>query len=137
MTDVLGLTRELVALDTAGRAEDDAIAVLAPRLQDAGFALDVVRLDSGRSTLVAEWRTDLDVPPLCLSGHLDTVPLGAAPWSFDPLRAEPDGDRLHGRGTSDMKGGVAAIVLAAIAAATGRPRRSGLRLVLTAAEPCG
>jgi succinyl-diaminopimelate desuccinylase len=137
MTEVLGLTRELVALDTAGRAEDDAIALLAPKLEDAGFTLDVVRLDQGRSTLVAEWRTDLDVPPLCLSGHLDTVPLGAARWSFDPLRAEPDGDRLHGRGTSDMKGGVAAIVLAAIAAATGRPRRSGLRLVLTAAEETG
>ena len=88
--------------------------------------------------MLAEWETDHDTPPLCLSGHLDTVPLGAAAWSHDPFAGQLDGDRLYGRGTSDMKGGIAALVLAAIqATATRRPRRAGLRLVLTAAEETG
>ena len=40
--------------------------------------------------------------PLCLTGHIDTVPLGAAKWSHDPFSGENDGDKLYGRGSSDM-----------------------------------
>ncbi|MBK1784192.1 M20 family metallopeptidase [Prauserella cavernicola] len=135
--DVHNLTRELVALDTIGHAESDALAVVAPLLEKAGFSVEIAEHEPGRGTLIAEWHAGLDEPPLCLSGHVDTVPLGAAPWQHDPFHAEPDGDRLHGRGTSDMKGGVAAIVAAATRIATLSPRRAGLRLVLTAAEETG
>jgi succinyl-diaminopimelate desuccinylase len=137
MTDVLDLTKRLVALDTVGHAENDALALLAPLLEEAGFAVDVVEHEPNRGTLIADWRTDLEVPPLCLSGHVDTVPLGGVAWSHDPFRGETDGDRVYGRGTSDMKGGVAAIVLAATRVAAGRSGRAGLRLVLTAAEETG
>jgi len=135
--DPVSLTRQLVALDTALHAESEAVTMLAPALEGAGFAVDVVEHEPGRGTLVADWSTDLPTPPLCLSGHLDTVPLGAAPWTRDPFTAEPDGDRLYGRGTCDMKAGVAAIVAAAVAVASRPARRAGLRLVLTAAEETG
>ncbi|MER5430441.1 M20 family metallopeptidase [Streptomyces sp. NPDC002588] len=137
MSEAVALTRSLVALDTAGHDESRAVAVLAPLLESAGFDVSTVEHAPGRCTLVAEWSIDHDVPPLCLSGHLDTVPLGAAPWTHDPFFAEQDGDRLHGRGTSDMKGGVAAIVAAATRLTSGRARRAGLRIVLTAAEETG
>jgi acetylornithine deacetylase len=42
-----------------------------------------------------------------LSGHVDTVPAGAQPWSRDPFGGEVEGNRLYGRGSNDMKGGVA------------------------------
>jgi succinyl-diaminopimelate desuccinylase len=41
---------------------------------------------------------------------VDTVPLGASPWTRDPFAAEIDGDRLYGRGSTDMKSGVAAFI---------------------------
>jgi acetylornithine deacetylase len=44
---------------------------------------------------------------LVLSGHIDTVPTGAAPWQKDPFGGEIDGDRLYGRGSNDMKAGIA------------------------------
>ncbi|MEU3273812.1 M20 family metallopeptidase [Saccharomonospora sp. NPDC006951] len=135
--DVVNLTKELVAVDTIGHAENEALAVVSPLLEHAGFSVEIVEHEQGRGTLIAEWQTGLAEPPLCLSGHVDTVPLGAAAWKYDPFRAEPDGDRLHGRGTSDMKGGVAAIVAAATRIAATTPRRAGLRLVLTAAEETG
>lgn len=136
--DVVGLTRELVAVDTIGHDENRALALVAPRLAEAGFDVRTVEHEPGRGTLIAEWHADADTPPLCLSGHVDTVPLGGAEWSRDPFRSEPDGDRLYGRGTTDMKGGVAAIVCAAIGvAAASRAPRAGLRLVLTAAEETG
>ncbi|MFJ2901868.1 M20 family metallopeptidase [Streptomyces sp. NPDC091279] len=136
-TEVTELTRRLVAVPTVDADESAAQTIVAALLERAGFTVRSHEHAPGRATLIAEWQTGLDTAPLCLSGHLDTVPLGAAPWTHDPYAGERDGDRLYGRGTSDMKGGVAAMVLAAVRAAAHRPRRAGLRLVLTAAEETG
>jgi succinyl-diaminopimelate desuccinylase len=75
--------------------------------------------------------------PLCLTGHLDVVPLGARAWTKDPFRGESDGDRLYGRGSSDMKAGVAAILLAARSHAKKLAGTPGVVIVLTAAEEGG
>jgi succinyl-diaminopimelate desuccinylase len=136
MPDVIALTRSLVGLDTIGHDETAALKLLAPLLEEAGFVVAVAEHEPGRGTLVADWHTELATPPLCLSGHVDTVPLGAAPWQHEPF-GELDGDRLYGRGSSDMKGGVAALVLAAAKVAAHPPKRAGLRLVLTAGEETG
>lgn len=45
---------------------------------------------------------------LVLSGHIDTVPAGSAPWTRAPFGAEVEGNRLYGRGANDMKAGIAA-----------------------------
>ena len=50
--------------------------------------------------------------PLCFTGHLDVVPLGARTWTRDAFAGEIDDGRLYGRGSSDMKSGVAAFVIA-------------------------
>jgi acetylornithine deacetylase len=44
---------------------------------------------------------------LVLSGHVDTVPVGTDPWTRDPFGGQVEGNRLYGRGSNDMKGGVA------------------------------
>ena len=44
---------------------------------------------------------------LVLSGHIDTVPKGTLPWTRDPFGGEVEGNQLFGRGSNDMKGGVA------------------------------
>jgi succinyl-diaminopimelate desuccinylase len=138
MTEAVDLTRRLVSLNTVDRDESSAHAIVGPLLEEAGFTVRAFEHAPGRGSLVAEWATEQDTAPLCLSGHLDTVPLGSQGWRYDPYGGDTDGDRVYGRGTSDMKGGVAAIVQAAVrAVAHGRPRRAGLRLVLTAAEETG
>lgn len=43
---------------------------------------------------------------LLLSGHIDTVPRGTQPWTRDAFGGQIEGDRLYGRGSNDMKGGV-------------------------------
>jgi acetylornithine deacetylase len=43
---------------------------------------------------------------LVLSGHIDTVPRGSHPWTHEPFGAQIEGNRLYGRGSNDMKGGV-------------------------------
>ena len=48
-----------------------------------------------------------------MSAHLDTVPVGEMPWSFDPFAGDIVDGRIRGRGASDMKSAVAAFVAAA------------------------
>jgi succinyl-diaminopimelate desuccinylase len=139
-SDVVELTRELVRTETINPPGDEARAarILAARLEAAG--LEVVAHELGgpeRTSLVARWPGTGDAPALCLTGHLDTVPLGGSDWERDPLGGEVDDDRLHGRGASDMKGGVAAIVVAAERVAALGRGRAGLEVVLCAGEETG
>ena len=76
-------------------------------------------------------------PPICLTGHVDTVPLGNEPWSVDPFGGEERDGRIFGRGTTDMKGGVAAFVVAAIRLAGRLKGTAGVTLVLTGGEETG
>jgi succinyl-diaminopimelate desuccinylase len=136
---VVELTRELVRTETVNPPGDEAraAALLAGRLETAGLDVAAYELGPGRTSLVARWPGDGDAPSLCLTGHLDTVPLGGRDWARDPFGGEIDGDRLHGRGSSDMKGGVAAIVVAAERVAALGRGRAGLELVLCAGEETG
>jgi acetylornithine deacetylase len=74
---------------------------------------------------------------LIVSGHVDTVPFEGQPgWTRDPLRLEIDGDRAYGRGVADMKGFLAAAVLAAGDVEHKKLRRP-LVLLFTADEEIG
>ncbi|MGI8478112.1 MAG: M20 family metallopeptidase [Thermomicrobiales bacterium] len=77
---------------------------------------------------------------LALCGHIDTKPVGdAAPlWTTDPFVPTFIGDELHGLGATDMKGAVAAMVLAGAAFASVADQMEGtLSLIFTADEEYG
>ncbi len=132
------LTRELVRFDTINPPgnEADAAAAVGRILEAAGFRVAYHSFATHRDSVIADLDGSSNHKPLCFTGHLDTVPLGAAAWTNDPFAAETSEGKLYGRGSSDMKSGIAAMVLAAIDVAR-RPRRRGLKLVLTAAEETG
>jgi succinyl-diaminopimelate desuccinylase len=131
--DPIALTQELVRLDTRnppGR-EQHCAEYLAPLLADCGFAVDISSFGPGRTNLVARIG---EGPALMFTGHLDTVPLGAAPWTQDPFGGNIVAGRLYGRGACDMKAGVAAMLVAAAAeAGSGR----AVTLVFTGGEETG
>jgi succinyl-diaminopimelate desuccinylase len=135
----LQLTQQLVRLRSINPpGEERGCAEIVGRLlEEAGFAVTLHSYADGRTSAVATLAGAGNDPPLCFTGHLDTVPLGGAAWSVDPLGAETAGGRLYGRGSSDMKSGVAAMVLAAIAAANLPNRKAGLVLIITAGEETG
>jgi succinyl-diaminopimelate desuccinylase len=136
---VVELTQELVRTRTVNPPGDEgkAASLLGARLEAAGLEVTAHELAEGRTSLVARTRSRGERPALCLTGHLDTVPLGRADWSRDAFAAEIDGERLYGRGTSDMKGGTAAIVVAAERIAALGEGAAGLELVLCAGEETG
>jgi succinyl-diaminopimelate desuccinylase len=106
-------------------------------LDQAGLRTELIEFEPGREQLVATTRDDSPGPPLTLTGHLDTVPADVAAWAVDPWSAERDGDRIIGCGTSDMKSGVAAALIA-VAEHAARPHRCrGVQVVLTSGEETG
>lgn len=134
----LELAQRLVRFDTINPPgfEKDCADHLGRLLEEAGLAVRPYAFGPGRTSLVAELKGSGDKPPLCFTGHIDTVPLGAQPWTRDPFGEVHDG-RLYGRGSSDMKAGVAAFVLAAARLAALRTGSGGLLLVVTAGEETG
>jgi len=137
--DPVALTKSLVQFDTInppGR-ERDCARFAGAMLQEWGFKVDYHEYEDGRTSVVARAGGSASKAPLCLTGHLDVVPLGTRKWTRDPFSGETDGDRLFGRGTSDMKAGIAAILLASRSMSKFLNGKAGIVLVLTAAEEGG
>lgn len=137
--DAVALTQKLLAFNTINPpgAEQACAAYLGSLLQEAGFQVDYAAFAPTRTSVVARIGRMMDKPPLGFTGHMDTVPLGAARWKHDAFGASLEGGKLYGRGASDMKSGVAAFVVAALALAPRLRDSPGVTLVLTADEECG
>jgi succinyl-diaminopimelate desuccinylase len=137
--DAVALTRDLLRFDTINPPgqERECARHAGALLEGWGFRVDYHEYAEGRTSVVGRAGGSDTKAPLCLTGHIDTVALGSAAWTRDPFSGEADGDRLYGRGSSDMKAGVAAILLAARALAAKLPGTPGVVVVLTAAEEGG
>jgi succinyl-diaminopimelate desuccinylase len=134
--DVGTLTRKLLSFNTINPPGDERACAhyLGALLAPAGYETRYYEFADKRSTLIAQLAGSSDKSPICFTGHLDTVPLGAAPWVRDPFTGETDGDKLFGRSTSDMKSGVAAMVVMALGLAQVANRQTGITLIFTAGE---
>ena len=130
--ETLRLARELIACRSVTPADGGSLALVAARLEAAGFRCE--RLDRGSASNL--WaRYGSSGPLVCLAGHVDVVPPGPVEqWSSDPFTpAERDG-RLYGRGAADMKASVAAMVTAAERVAAAAGKRGSVAILLTSDE---
>jgi len=138
-TDAVSLTRDLLHFDTINPpgAERDCARHAGALLESWGYKVEYQEFEAGRTSVVARLGGNDTKAPLCLTGHLDVVPLGTRAWSKDPFAGETDGDKLFGRGSSDMKAGVAGMLVAARSFAKKLAGTPGVVLVLTASEENG
>ncbi len=139
LPDPRRLTRELLAFNTINPPgmERACARHLGAMLEAAGFRVAYHEFAEGRTSLIAQVGGGVAKPPICFTGHIDTVPLGAARWTRDAFSGETDGDRMFGRGSTDMKSGIAAFVVAAIELAPFLAQGPGVVLVITAGEEIG
>lgn len=137
--DPVALTQALVRMDTINTPgnEDQCSLYLADALRAAGFTCELVEFAPRRMSLVARIGGRADKLPLVFTGHVDVVPLGSAPWTQAPFGGDIVDGKLYGRGTSDMKSGVAAFTAAAIDMAEQLKDSAGVVLVITAGEETG
>lgn len=142
--ELVDLAATLIGFDTrasthgeVGGEESALQALLADRLRAAGFAVDLFEpLDlRGRPQLIARAIGRGDGRSLLLNGHVDVVSVEPrSAWATDPFRARVRDGRLIGRGACDMKGGVAAMILAAEALAELEVPLSGDLIVNTVTD---
>ena len=135
----LEITRELVQIETMnppGR-ELECAQYVGKLLQDAGLQVSYHEFADGRTSVVARLAGAGGKAPICFGGHIDTVPLGAKPWSKDPFAGEVSGGKIYGRGTTDMKAGVAAYLWAALELARLPRGKADLLFVSVAGEETG
>ncbi|MFC5931367.1 ArgE/DapE family deacylase [Cryobacterium melibiosiphilum] len=129
--DPIDLLRTLIAIDSVnpdlvpGAAGEARIATwCAEWLAERGFEVHRLEERPGRPSIVGVFRGTGAGRSLMLNGHLDTV--GVATYTGDPFTAEERDGRIFGRGSFDMLGGVAAILVAAARASASGP--DGARL---------
>lgn len=115
----------LVRVPSVTLEEQEVCRLYEQQLRGLGLDVDVREVTPGRSNLYARIRGSGDGPTLMLNGHLDTIP------NQNDQPVYRDGDLMYGRGTTDMKGGMAAILGAARALLEANVRLRG-DLLLTA-----
>ena len=131
------ITRALVRVPSGNPPGDtDAVAKAAATLLSAdGIDVEVVPSQPPIVNVIARVRASRPGRRLVYNGHLDTYPVGdAAQWSVEPLAAIVKDGRLYGRGAVDMKGGIAASILATLLLAEIRDAWAGEVVVTLAGD---
>ncbi len=117
------LTRDLVrtpSVNPPGAGYAECARIVADHLRAHGFASEIIRAEGAladsddwpRINVVARREGDGPGPCVHFNSHYDVVPAGEG-WTVDPFGAELRDGRIYGRGTCDMKGGLAASMIAA------------------------
>jgi succinyl-diaminopimelate desuccinylase len=138
-TDTLRLTEQLISRPSITPADEGCLDLIAAELAPLGFACE--RLDSGPAdfrvaNLWARRPGRGGGPVIAFAGHTDVVPTGPlTQWTSDPFTPSHRGGRLYGRGASDMKTSLAAMVVACRRFLQRHPTpQLGLALLLTSDE---
>ena len=137
--ELIELTQDLVRIPSTEGQEGPAQEFMASRMLAEGLAVESFEPDKqkllehpafvdsevpfeGRQNLIGRWKGDPAKRSIILNGHIDVVsPEPVERWTVDPWGGEVQGRRLYGRGSLDMKGGLAAHIIALKAL-----RRAGL-----------
>jgi acetylornithine deacetylase/succinyl-diaminopimelate desuccinylase-like protein len=137
--DEIELLKTIIAIDSSnpGPYELELARFFADLASQFGFESEIIESQPNRANLIIKVDAG-GSRTLGLSGHLDTKPVGeaAAEWNTPPWELVIDGDIGYGLGSSDMKGGMAAMFVAAVE--WSKTAKSGnLSLIFTADEEAG
>lgn len=108
----LDILSKLISFPSVNDHEKQVAIYLQKLLQEHNISSQILPLEGDRANLVAEIGSGK--PVLALSGHMDVVDVQRDNWQTDPFKLTPVADKLYGRGSTDMKSGLAAMVIALI-----------------------
>lgn len=139
MTAVLRLLEDLLARPSVTPDDRGCQALIAGRLEAAGFACEHLPFGPGDFRVANLWAVRTGArpgPTVVFAGHTDVVPTGPlASWGSDPFVPSYRDGKLYARGAADMKTSVAAMVVAAEEFAAAHPQHAGrVAFLLTSDE---
>lgn len=132
------LTQKLVQFDTINPPgnEQECVYFLGDLLKSFGMSIQYYEFAEKRTSLIASYRPQENQLAICFSGHIDTVPLGEDTWNYEPFSGTIASDKLYGRGSSDMKAGVASMIIA-VKEALIKKTLQNIVLIISAGEEIG
>lgn len=133
MSATLELTKDLIARPSVTPDDQGCQQMICERLELLGFRAEHMRFGDVDNIWL---RRGTSEPVLCFAGHTDVVPTGPIDeWSSDPFQPEIRDGLLYGRGAADMKGSIAAFVVACEEFVKTNPNHSGsIALLITSDE---
>tara|TARA_R110002072_G_scaffold74374_4_gene176291 strand:+ start:58268 stop:59398 length:1131 start_codon:yes stop_codon:yes gene_type:complete len=135
MSDTLKLTEQLINRQSVTPEDAGCQKLIAERLEKLGFKATHLRFEDVDNL----WITHGDTGPLfAFAGHTDVVPTGPLEdWNTDPFKSEIIDGMLFGRGAADMKGGIAAMIVAAEQFVEKNPEHNGIIAFLITSDEEG
>ncbi|MEP7703602.1 succinyl-diaminopimelate desuccinylase [Paraglaciecola sp. 25GB23A] len=110
MNDVLSLTKNLINRKSVTPEDAGCMELLGTLLTPLGFTVEQLNFGDTKNVWI---RKGTQAPLFCFAGHTDVVPSGPAEkWDTPPFEASEKDGMLFGRGAADMKGSIAAMVVA-------------------------
>ena len=123
MSRTLTLTKELINRKSVTPEDAGCQELIADILKPLGFEVEDLTFDDTKNTWA---RKGTEEPVFCFAGHTDVVPSGPPEnWQTPPFEATEKGDYIHGRGAADMKGSLAAMIVATENFITNNPSHKG------------
>jgi len=113
--DPITLTEALIKCRSVTPKNDGAIELVSQWLEELNFECKILEFEGEDSSAVKNLWGQLGSqgPTLCFAGHTDVVPAGdESVWEFGPFEGKNTGERIFGRGASDMKGAIASFISA-------------------------
>lgn len=113
--EIVELLQKMIKFKTVNPPGDETplAEFLADEMISFGMEAAVERLNENRANVTGRLRGTGERKSLLFNGHLDTVPPGDIKWEYSPYSAEVIGNKIFGRGSADMKSGLAAMIIAA------------------------
>ena len=130
---IINLACDLIRRPSVSPEDLGCQQVIAERLQKLGFSIEWMPFNETLNLWAKHGSTE---PVVAFAGHTDVVPAGdETQWTYPPFSAEIASDMLYGRGAADMKGSLAAMVVAAEEYVKMNPNHVGtIALLITSDE---
>ncbi len=134
----LQILKDIININSTNGHEEQVANYLQKLLAEYNIQAEKVQYDKERASLVSEVGTD-NGPVLAFSGHMDVVDAGdVSKWTFPPFEATESDGKIYGRGATDMKSGLAAMVIAMIELHEEKTKLNGkIKLLATVGEEVG